>query len=110
MPEGNEPAGWNRIEARPLTELEVEKHLNAAVVSLLPGEEQDEFRVSIAGAQEKTALLWHDDQWHASVGVTPTTHIMKSPLGLVGNIRADMSTSIENEWLCSKIMAPMLSI
>lgn len=104
LPEDDEPVGWNRIEARPLTELEVEKHLNAAVVTLLPGEGQDEFRISIAGAQEKTALLWHNNQWHAPVGVTPTTHIMKLPLGLIGGIRADMSTSIENEWLCSKIM------
>lgn len=104
LPEEEEPVGWNRIEARPLTELEVERHLNAALSTSLPGEEQDEFRISIAGAQEKTALLWHDNQWNVPTGVTPTTHIMKLPLGLVGNMRADMSTSIENEWLCSKIM------
>jgi len=74
-------------------------------VTAFPGEKQEEFRISIAGAQEKTALLLHNGQWHAPLGVTPTSHIMKLPLGLVGNIRADMSTSIENEWLCSKIMA-----
>jgi serine/threonine-protein kinase HipA len=104
LPEDKEPIGWNRIEARSLTELEVEKHLHAAVVTALPGEEQEGFRISIAGAQEKTALLRHDNQWYAPVGVTPTTHILKLPLGLVGNMRADMSASIENEWLCSKIM------
>lgn len=105
LPEDDEPVGWDRIEARPLTDLEVEKHLSAAVVTLLPGERREEFRISIAGAQEKTALLWHNNQWHVPVGVTPTTHIMKLPLGLVGNMKADMSTSVENEWLCSKIMA-----
>jgi len=105
LPEDGEPAGWNRIEARPLTEAEVERHLKAAAVQLLPGEAREEFRISIAGAQEKTALLWHNEQWHAPVGATPTTHIMKLPLGLVGHMRADMSTSIENEWLCSRIMA-----
>jgi serine/threonine-protein kinase HipA len=104
LPEDEEPDGWDRIEARPLTGLEVERHLNAALSTSLPGEEQDEFRISIAGAQEKTALLWHDNRWHVPLGVTPTTHIMKLPLGLVGNMRADMSASIENEWLCSKIM------
>lgn len=104
LPEDEEPTGWKRIEARPLDDLEVEHHLNAAVSSSLPGEERKEFRISIAGAQEKTALLWHQDQWHAPVGVTPTTHIMKLPLGLVGHMRADMSTSIENEWLCSKLV------
>jgi len=104
LPEGEKPDGWDRIEAKPLTDMEVEMHLNAVVSATLVGEEQGEFRISIAGAQEKTALLWHDNQWHVPLGATPTTHIMKLPLGLVGNIRADMSTSIENEWLCSKIM------
>jgi len=104
LPEGDEPVGWNRIEARPLTDLEVEQHLKAAVSTALPGEAREEFRISIAGAQEKSALLWHNNQWHTPIGVTPTTHIMKLPLGLVGHMRADMSTSIENEWLCSKIM------
>lgn len=37
-------------------------------------------------------------------GSTPTTHIFKLPLGLDGHMRADMRTSVENEWLCSKIM------
>jgi serine/threonine-protein kinase HipA len=65
----------------------------------------DDLRLSIAGAQEKSALLWHENQWLLPEGSTPTTHILKLPLGLVGNMRADMRTSIENEWLCSKIVA-----
>jgi len=105
LPEGQEPVGWKKVHARALTDLEVEQHLKAAVSKNFLGEKQDEFRISIAGAQEKTALLWHDKQWHIPLGVTPTTHIFKLPLGLVGNMRADMSTSVENEWLCSKIMA-----
>jgi serine/threonine-protein kinase HipA len=36
---------------------------------------------------------------------TPTTHIFKLPLGLVGNMRADMGSSVENEWLCARILA-----
>lgn len=68
------------------------------------GEEIDDLRLSIAGAQEKSALLWHQGQWQRPVGSTPTTHIFKLPLGLVGNMRADMRTSVENEWLCSRIM------
>jgi serine/threonine-protein kinase HipA len=73
----------------------------------VPGQHEpiDELRLSIAGAQEKTALLWHGDQWLLPEGSTPTTHILKLPLGLVGNMRADMRTSVENEWLCSKIVA-----
>lgn len=62
-------------------------------------------RLAIPGAQEKTALLYHNQQWHRPKGSTPTTHIFKLPLGLVGNMQADLSTSVENEWLCSKIVA-----
>lgn len=65
----------------------------------------DDLRLSIAGAQEKTALLRHGGQWLLPHGSTPTTHIFKLPLGLVGHMQADMRTSVENEWLCSKIMA-----
>ena len=104
LPEDEEPTGWNQIEARPLNDFDIEQHLSAAVTHTPQGEASSEFRISIAGAQEKSALLWHNNQWHLPVGATPTTHIMKLPLGLVGNMRADMRTSIENEWLCSKIM------
>ncbi|MEA7604836.1 hypothetical protein ONJ17_27825, partial [Salmonella enterica subsp. enterica serovar Agona] len=41
------------------------------------------------------------ERWCLPEGNTPTTHIFKLPLGLVGNMQADMSTSVENEWLCS---------
>ena len=63
-----------------------------------------DLRLSIAGAQEKNALLWHEGRWKLPTGSTPTTHILKLPLGLVGNMRADMRTSVENEWLCAQIM------
>lgn len=104
LPEDDEPRDWDRIAAHPLTALQVEQHLRSATSSGLSGEQRDEFRISIAGAQEKTALLWHENQWHVPLGITPTTHIIKLPLGLVGNMQADMSTSVENEWLCSRIM------
>jgi serine/threonine-protein kinase HipA len=38
------------------------------------------------------------------LAVCLTTPILKLPLGLVGNMRADMSTSVENEWLGSIIL------
>jgi serine/threonine-protein kinase HipA len=66
-----------------------------------------EFRISIAGAQEKTALLFHENRWHRPLGSTPTTHILKLPLGLVGNMLADMNTSVENEWLCLQFFAEL---
>jgi serine/threonine protein kinase HipA of HipAB toxin-antitoxin module len=42
--------------------------------------------------------------WYRPHGATPTTHILKLPLGLVGNFRGDLSDSVENEWLCAQLM------
>ena len=42
--------------------------------------------------------------WYRPHGATPTTHILKLPLGIVGNFRGDFSDSVENEWLCAQLM------
>ncbi|PPS64945.1 hypothetical protein CRX72_00835 [Pantoea sp. BRM17] len=44
-------------------------------------EEIDDFRISLAGAQEKTALLFSNDCWCQPRGTSPTTHILKLPIG-----------------------------
>ncbi len=62
-----------------------------------------EFRISIAGAQEKTALLYYKKKWHIPLGATPTSHIFKLPIGVIPHQQLDLSDSCENEWLCSKI-------
>lgn len=106
LPEGMAPQGWDRVEADALTEAQVERVL-ASATSVVPlGQRQgdEDFRISIAGAQEKTALLRFGGRWHRPQGATPTTHILKLPLGLVGNMRADLSDSVENEWLCAQIV------
>ncbi len=63
--------------------------------------ESADFRISIAGAQEKTALLHHDGQWQLPKGVTPTTHIFKLPVGKIQghSFTLDLQESVENEWL-----------
>lgn len=109
LPLGEEPTGFDRIESVPLDEPGVEHAINTAVTGarVIGMLEADDFRVSIAGAQEKTALLWHAGQWKRALGATPTTHIFKLPLGLVGNMRADISDSVENEWLCARLLAAL---
>ena len=93
-----------RIDATPLTSKQIEKILDAAVTGKSIGApDTDELRISMAGMQEKTALLWHEDRWCRPHESTPTTHILKLPLGEVGGMRADFSTSVENEWLCAQI-------
>lgn len=101
-----EPTDLFSVNYRPLSEAEIATTLRNTTATLLPGRQDDagDLRLSIAGAQEKTALLWHQQQWCLPEGNTPTTHIFKLPLGLVGNMRADMSTSVENEWLCSSLL------
>lgn len=34
----------------------------------------------------------------------PTTHILKPPPGLGGHRKADLSASVENEWLCMNLL------
>lgn len=67
--------------------------------------EDDELRISIAGTQEKTALLKLDGHWCMPQGATPTTHILKLPLGLVGGMGLNLRESVDNEWLCAQILA-----
>jgi serine/threonine-protein kinase HipA len=105
LPLEETPSPINRIEATPLSEAALARELGIASSASAPADEENEFRISIAGAQEKTAFLKHQGRWCKPVGSTPTTHIFKLPLGLVGNRQADMRTSVENEWLCARIVA-----
>lgn len=70
-----------------------------------PADDEDLFRISLAGAQEKTAFTRYRRRWCRPHGATPTTHIFKLPLGLVGGSRrVDLSDSVENEWLCAQLL------
>ena len=105
LSEGETPEGFDRIEGEVLDEKGVEQALNAAISgSPLMAMDEEEFRISIAGAQEKTAFLFHKGCWWRPSGSTPTTHIFKLPLGLIGNLQVDMQGSVENEWISSRIM------
>ena len=105
--ENDSPLDVQSILGTPLSESEIESLLVQTTRSGPMGnlDDQDDLRISLAGAQEKTALLWHQGQWMRPHGVTPTTHILKLPLGMVGHRQADFSTSVENEWLCMNLLA-----
>ncbi|WP_312058184.1 type II toxin-antitoxin system HipA family toxin [Pantoea septica] len=64
--------------------------------------EERDFRISVAGAQEKTALLHTTDGWAIPHGPTPTSHIIKLPIGEIKQPFAtlDMRDSVENEYVC----------
>lgn len=91
------------INARPLTETDIEATLKNHRSSPLGMTDGQEFRISLAGAQEKTALLWFENHWHLPLGATPTTHILKLPIGFIGQSNIDLRESAENEWLCLEI-------
>lgn len=110
LPIGVVPAGPHQVplQLEPLDEAGIAHCLRQAVAgNVIQGlqDDADDFRISIAGAQEKTALTFYEGRWHRPSGVTPTTHIFKLPLGLVGGMQADMGDSVENEWLCGQILA-----
>jgi serine/threonine-protein kinase HipA len=106
LADDEQPRDLFSIGGEPLDEHQVAALLRSTVSERPLGQRDEELdlRLSIAGAQEKSALLWHRGQWHRPLGSTPTTHILKMPLGLVGAMQADMRTSVENEWLCSTIV------
>jgi serine/threonine-protein kinase HipA len=108
LPPDQEPAGWDRIDSTVLTAGAVEKILREVTSpAALSDAEMDEFRISLAGAQEKTALLGMAGRWFRPQGATPTTHIFKLPLGIVGGFRGDFSHSVENEWLCARFLGEL---
>ena len=111
LPPDTEPTGWDRIRSEPLTDAQVARHLRqvplagalAGSLAVTGADRFDDFRLSIAGAQEKTALLRIGDRWHRPIGATPTTHILKLPIGAAG-LPFDVDHSVENEWLCAALL------
>lgn len=102
IPEGEEIPKSVDLKFKELNEDEIYKILSNLSNSPLGMDEGEEFRISIAGAQEKTALLYIDNKWCRPLGVTPSTHIFKPRMGMLPN-RIDMTTSAENEWICLQI-------
>jgi len=104
---GETSPGVAPLTADSLTDTEVAALLRATTTPQVIGLARDDtdLRISIAGAQEKTALLQRDGRWYLPRGATPTTHILKLPLGRIGGMKLDMRHSVENEWLCAQILA-----
>jgi len=104
LAENEVPGNVDNIEGAALSDEDIEHLLRTITGPVTNAQDEDEFRISLAGAQEKTALLHHAGRWMRPHGATPTTHILKLPLGLVGNRKVDLQTSVENEWLCLAIL------
>ncbi|MDW3098614.1 MAG: type II toxin-antitoxin system HipA family toxin [Alphaproteobacteria bacterium] len=104
VPGDDEPTKVGTIDGEPVDDLTIEKVLKGLVQTPLGLSRDDPFRISVAGAQEKTALLRHEGQWIKPHGTTPTTHILKTQIGALPN-GIDLSNSVENEFYCMKLAA-----
>jgi len=103
LPEDSASVDVQRIDSEPLTDTQIVEILrNYRTMPLGMGGDND-FRISIAGAQEKTALLWQNNGWCRPLGATPTSHIFKLPIGQIVHSGMDLTDSVENEWLCHLI-------
>ncbi|RUU12696.1 type II toxin-antitoxin system HipA family toxin [Mesorhizobium sp. USDA-HM6] len=90
------------IEGEIVDDDDIEKLLRNLARAPLGLDRDDDFRISVAGAQEKTALLRHQGKWLKPRGTTPTTHLLKPQIGELPN-GIDMSNSVENEFYCLKL-------
>jgi serine/threonine-protein kinase HipA len=106
LPEDADPGPAGTIDGRPVSKKDVAAIIRSLAASPLGLSDDDEFRISIAGAQEKTALLKHKGKWLVPHGSTPTTHILKPQIGITPD-GFDLSQSVENEYFCMKLLAAM---
>ncbi|MCL1077055.1 type II toxin-antitoxin system HipA family toxin [Parashewanella spongiae] len=98
------PVSVKTMQYESLTETDIEQLLagyREAPLGMLA--EDTDFRISIAGAQEKTALLKIGDTWNKPIGSTPTSHILKLPMGELPHVNIDLSESCENEFVCLEL-------
>ena len=96
VPAGEDPGPPGGVRGTPISEEQVERlvsELDTRPLGVGP-----RFRISLAGAQRKTALLFADGAWQLPAGFTPTTHILKPQIGSLMGV--DFSRSVENEFLC----------
>ena len=94
------------VRGESVTEEEIERILANLARAPLGIDPEHEFRISVAGAQEKTALLFHEGQWMRPLGTTPTTHILKPQIGKIPTAFGliDMAASVDNEHYCLKLL------
>jgi len=106
LPPGVRPEGFDQLRYEALGPEQLEKLLATlgSEAGLGAQDDEEDLRLSIAGAQEKTALLQVNGQWCRPLGATPTTHILKPPIGITPGRNLDLRLSVENEWLCNQIV------
>lgn len=97
IPEGRDPGNPTEMNYKPISDTDIAKRIATLDTAPLGVNAENDFRISIAGVQEKTAFLKVDGQWQLPVGATPTSHIFKPRMK---SAVADFADSPWNEWFC----------
>ena len=103
LPPDLQPGPAGALDGVPVGRREISAMLDNLATAPLGITEDENFRISIAGAQQKTALLRWNRRWCKPRGTTATTHIFKPSIGKLPN-GVDLTSSVENEYLCLKIV------
>jgi serine/threonine-protein kinase HipA len=106
LPDGVDPGLVGSADGKAVSDDDIAEIIKNLASAPLGMSEDVDFRISIAGAQEKTALLRRDGRWFKPTGTTATTHILKPQIGTLPN-GVDLSNSVENEYLCLKLLAAL---
>lgn len=103
LPDDIDPGEVGASDGEPISTDDIGAMITNLTTAPLGLEQGTDFRISIAGAQEKTALLRKGDCWLRPTGTSATTHILKPAIGHLPN-GIDLTNSVENEFLCLKIL------
>lgn len=101
-----EPGPAGAVDGDPVSDRQITSMIDNLANAPLGITEDASFRISIAGAQEKTALLYRNGRWYKPHGTTATTHILKPAIGKLPN-GMDLTHSAENEYFCLKATAAL---
>jgi serine/threonine-protein kinase HipA len=101
-----EPGPAGAVQGDAVSNEEIASIIENLAAAPLGISEDQSFRISIAGAQEKTAFLYRDGKWYKPRGTTATTHIFKPSIGKLPN-GVDLTSSVENEYFCLKTVAAL---
>lgn len=102
LEQGDKPDPADQFKGTTLSEEQIAHKLRSLSTNPLGLEQDRDFRISIAGAQDKTALLKRDNEWILPYGSAATTHILKTQIGQLSN-GLDLTHSVENEYFCLQI-------
>ena len=106
LPEGVGPEAAGAVKGRRVGDDYIARKISDLTATPLGVDEDEEFRISLAGIQEKTALLFWKKKWHVPHGTTATTHIIKPQIGMLPS-GIDLTRSVENEYFCLKLTASL---